>query len=85
MSLSDYIGRIVDFVDRLPKNWRSKQGVVHAMTVHTMRQEHEVPEAAIADFWATLCESDSWEEKCPKLTTAKVNCIECLGHEDSPS
>lgn len=79
MSLSDMIGRIVDGVERLPTNYRDRKGVVHAVNMHTMRQEDEPPEAAIAEFWQTACESEAWEEKAPKLSKHKVTCVLCLG------
>jgi hypothetical protein len=76
------IGRIVDHVETLPTNWRSKNGVVHGIAVHKIYQEHEDVKDAIPDFWQTLCESHSWEEKAPKLGKQPVTCVLCLGtHE----
>lgn len=84
MSLSDYIGRIVDHVEALPSNWRSRQGVVHSVNAHMMRQEHEPKSEAIAEFWQTACESDAWEEKRPKLTKKPVTRCLCLGSMETP-
>ena len=82
MSIRDLV--IVDRTVRVPKNWKNTRGVVHAMVATAMCQDDEELEDVLgmADSWRTLCESNVWEEKCPKLTTAQVNCLECIAHEE---
>lgn len=83
MSISNLVGNIVERVVRIPRNWKNKHDVVHAMVASAMCQEDEALDDVIAaaDSWATACGSNFWEEKCPKLTLAKVTCLACLARE----
>lgn len=79
MSLSDMFGKIVDF-NKPAGNWLNR-GIVHVLRVHMVRQEVERDDEAIEDYWATLCESHTWEEKAPRMTKKRATCVLCLGLE----